>query len=326
MHWELAQHMKTVFMYSGQGSQYYQMGADLYASAPGFRRQLDSLDQIVREHFGWSVIDIVYDLSKTKIDPFREIDVSSAAIFMLEVCLTRHLRELGIKPDYLLGVSLGTFAAAETAGCYRAEDYLSKVIKAAQITRDTSPEGAMIAVLSHPEVLSTDGYMPGLCELAAVNFEGHFTISTLRENVARVTERLRQSNINYLELPISRPYHARWLDGSKDSLKAFHGAIDYGLPLLPLICSAACGPIDRFGVDEIWRVAREPIWFAKTALALDASKGPCRYIDIGPSGTLATFMKYLLPKTSRSEIVSLMSPMQNTNSNLQRLLSSRQAV
>lgn len=318
--------MKTVFMYSGQGSQYYQMGADLYASAPEFRRQLTALDQIVRDHFGWSVIDKVYDPSKTKIDAFREIDVTSAAIFMFEVCLTRYLQDLGIKPDCLLGASLGTFAAAETAGCYRAEDYLPKVIEAAQITRETSPEGAMIAVLSHPEVLSSDGCIPCLCELAAVNFEGHFTVSTVRDNVALVTERLRQQNIIFLELPTTRAYHARWLDGSKDFLKAFHNTIDYGPPLLPLICSAAGGPIDRFGADEIWRIAREPIWFAKTALALEARKGPCCYVDVGPSGTLATFMKYLLPATSRSKVVSLMSPMQDTNTNLERFLSSREAV
>lgn len=312
--------MKTVFMYSGQGSQYYQMGADLFERNRIFSASLESMDRTVRRSTGWSVLERVYDPARRKIDPMTDIELSSAAIYMYEIALTRVLQDNGIEPDCLLGASLGTFAAASVAGCYDAGDHVLQILEAARITRRTSPDGAMLAILSDSAPLIRDGMIPTWCELAAVNFATHFTVSTLRENLPWIAAYLAEREITSFELPTTRPYHSRWIDDTRAEMERFVERQSSGPPRLPLVCCATVGKIDRFGPREVWRVMREPIWFQKTALALE-SQGPFRYIDLGPSGTLANFLKYLLPCDSRSEIVTLMGPMQNSLANLARLLS-----
>lgn len=314
--------MKTVFMYSGQGSQYYQMGADLFERNCIFSASLESMDRTVRRSTGWSVLERVYDPARCKIDPMTDIELSSVAIYMYEIALTRVLQDAGIEPDCLMGASLGTFAAASVAGCHDAGDFVLQILEAARVTQSTSPDGAMLAILSDSAPLIRDGMIPTWCELAAVNFANHFTVSTLRENLPRIAAYLAEHKITSFELPTTRPYHSRWIDDTRAEMERFVERQSSAPASLPLVCCATVGKIDRLGPREVWRVMREPIWFQKTALAIE-SQGPCRYIDLGPSGTLANFLKYLLPRDSRSEIVTLMGPMQNAPANLARLLSQR---
>lgn len=96
-------------MYSGQGSQYYQMGKDLFDTEPIFRNEMQRLDALVRERLGVSVVDIIYDNNKRISDLFDRTLYTSPAIFMVEYAMTQTLVQKGVKPDYLLGTSLGEY-------------------------------------------------------------------------------------------------------------------------------------------------------------------------------------------------------------------------
>ncbi|RZK99055.1 MAG: acyltransferase domain-containing protein, partial [Rubrivivax sp.] len=82
--------MKKAFLFSGQGSQYYQMGRSLYQASPVFRGQLDALDEIASDLAGYSVRDLLYG-DKKRTDPFDQTSVAGVSICMIELALAATL-------------------------------------------------------------------------------------------------------------------------------------------------------------------------------------------------------------------------------------------
>jgi hypothetical protein len=81
-------------------------------------------------------------------------------------------------------------------------------------------------------------------------------------------------------------------------------------PRLTFVCCAAAQALSVLPEDFFWQVVRQPILFQPTVTRLEASDS-YRYIDVGPSGTLATFLKYCLKPTSTSTVQVTMSPFGN---------------
>jgi acyl transferase domain-containing protein len=134
-----------MFMFSGLGSQYYQMGRGLFTGHPGFRRLMQDMDAVVQDLTGESVIRTLYDPAYAKSDPFDSLLVSSAALFMVEYALAEAMIEVGMVPDGVLGVSLGAFAAATIAGCISRDESLEWIIRQSQIVQRCCGNGGMIA-------------------------------------------------------------------------------------------------------------------------------------------------------------------------------------
>ena len=105
----------VVFMFSGQGSQYYQMGRAFFDENPTFRRILLELDDVATPLLGRSIVDVLYNDGRRKDEPFNKLKLTSAAIFMVEYALAKTLMNDGIHPDCLLASSMGIYAAAAIA-------------------------------------------------------------------------------------------------------------------------------------------------------------------------------------------------------------------
>jgi acyl transferase domain-containing protein len=117
----MASPMRNVFMFSGQGSQYYQMGRALYEQGGTFARSMRAMDRIVQDLGCPSVVNALYG-DQPKGAPFDDLVLSHPAIFMVEFALSQTLLEMGIEPHLTLGVSLGSVAASVLAGGLRMEE------------------------------------------------------------------------------------------------------------------------------------------------------------------------------------------------------------
>ena len=142
----MLEHHRIVLMFSGQGSQYYQMGQAFFDGDARFRNTLLELDAIAKHSVGHSIVDVLYDKRRKKEEPFEAIKSTSAAIFMIEYALVRVLLDDGLKPDYLLAASMGLYAAAATAGALDPRDVLECISKASAVYEAHCPRGAMIAI------------------------------------------------------------------------------------------------------------------------------------------------------------------------------------
>src|SRR2546427_2386522 len=119
---------ETVFMFSGQGSQYFHMGRALYEDNDTFHCWMVRLDEIALRLSGVSVIETLYSDAHGKGDPFDRTLLTHPAIFMVEYSLAQSLMQAGVWPDMVLGVSLGSFAAAAVAGFVGVDDSLNAVV------------------------------------------------------------------------------------------------------------------------------------------------------------------------------------------------------
>jgi acyl transferase domain-containing protein len=295
-----------VFMFSGQGSHYYQMGRELFKQEPTFRKLLLDLDAIVRDMVGLSVVRSLYDDTRAKYDLFERVLLTNPAIFMVEFAMAQTLIERNITPDYALGVSMGSFAAAVIAGCIGPEEALTAVIKQADTIEKHCRRGGMIAILSDPRVYQ-DQALSSNCDIAAINFSSHFVVAARQDRLDIIESYLRDNHITFQRLPVSYAFHSRWIDEARDPFQAFLRRLSYKPARIPLVCCAGAAILTAIPDDYFWTTAREPIRFRDTIVNLE-SRGTYRYIDVGPSGSLATSVKYAVAPTSASEALSTLNP------------------
>src|SRR5215470_423920 len=308
----------TVFMFSGQGSQYFHMGRALYDDDDTFRDWMIRLDDIARGASGRSIIETLYSDARGKGDPFDRTLLTHPAIFMVEYSLAKSLMRAGVWPDIVLGVSLGSFAAAAVAGFISVEDALTAVTSQAIALEECCEPGGMIAVLADPALFAED-FLSGRSELAAVNFSSHFVVSARRAELAEIEAALTKLNICYQRLPVSIPFHSQWMDGAKNRFESFMRSIRLKRGRLPLACCDQATILSDLSGDYFWNVVRRQIRLRETIARLER-EGARRYIDLGPSGTLATFLKYVAPATTGSRAHAILTPYGFDRKNLAALL------
>jgi bacillaene synthase trans-acting acyltransferase len=309
---------QTVFMFSGQGSHYFRMGRELFDHDSVFREWLLRLDDLAADLCGERVIDAIY--SPGNRETFDRTLQTHPAIFMVEYALAQSLLHAGIEPDITLGASLGSFAAATLAGFLRVEDALAAVIQQAAAFEACCDPGGMIAVLAdHTSYVQP--YLREHSELAAINFSSHFVVSAPQGSLARIERSLAEREIISQRLPVSYAFHSQWIDDARAPFESHMSSMRRSPGTLPLACCREARLLTELSKDFFWRVVREPICFKDTIASLE-QRGACRYIDVGPAGTLATFTKYCLPPGSRSTAQAIMSPFGNERGNLAALLRS----
>ena len=309
----------TVFLFSGQGSQYFQMGKELFEQNGVFRDSMYRLDQIVRDLSGQSVIEAVYSPDSRKTDPFDRTLLTHPAILMVEYSLAQCLIVAGIVPNAVLGSSLGSFAAAAVAGCMAIEDAVAAVVQQAAAFESRCDAGGMLAVFAEPSLFE-QAFLREHSELAGVNFSSHFVISAPQHHFEPIEAGLRNRNIAFQRLPVSFAFHSKWIDAARVPIETFLQSIQTKSSRLPLVCCERAGILtDPPDGAYFWRLVRGQIRFRETIAQLER-EAPRRYIDVGPAGTLATFLKYGLPPSSTSTVHPLLTPFGQDRKNLAALI------
>ncbi len=297
---------KTAFLFSGQGAQYYQMGRGLYEADPTFRRWMEVMDAQAEPVLGASVLRELFG-PRGRAEPFEELRLTHPAIFMVEYALARTVMELGVTPDYTLGASLGTLVALAVSGHLSQQAALRIVLDQARVVEEHCPAGAMIAVMAEPRLYWSSPALRALSVVAGQSFASHFVLAMPLAHAREVEAALRAADATYQRLPVRYPFHSPWMDPVRDRLLEACSGHRLGEGERPLACCALGGVLTAPASDYFWRVAREPIDFIRTVAQLEAV-GPFDYVDLSPSGTLATFLKYQLGKEPASRFVAVMSP------------------
>lgn len=306
-------------MFSGQGSQYFQMGRELFKTNDIFHDWMTRLDTIAKKLTGDSVIGTLYSDASRKGDSFDRTLLTHPAIFMVEYALAQALIHAGVLPDMVLGASMGSFAAATVAGFIEVEDALASVVHQA-IALEECERGGMIAVLADPALFAED-FLSHRSELAAVNFSSHFVISARWNDLEEIEAALRKDNVGYQRLPVSSAFHSRWIDKAKAPFESFMRSIRYRQGSLSLGCCDQATVLNELPADYFWNVVRRPIRFRETIARLE-QLSVHRYIDVGPAGTLATFLKYAIPPNTKSTVHAILTPYGLDQKNLTTLLAS----
>ncbi len=208
-----------VFMYSGQGSQYYNMGRVLFEQEPVFRDWMLRLDQAASALIGESLLEKLYDGKRKITEVFDRTLFTHPAIYMVEIAMTQLLLANDIHPDYVMGESLGEFAAATTAGITDWETGLEMVIQQARTIEACCVEGGMLAVLGDISLYTDSIYLRERCELASVLHNSHFVLTGGKDAIGEIAEWLSRKQIMKEPLPVSHAFHSTLLHAAEDSVQ-----------------------------------------------------------------------------------------------------------
>lgn len=303
-------------MYSGQGSQYYGMAKKLYENNEVFRQWMSYLDKTVVAVGGYSIIEELYCSQKTMSDSFQAIQYTHPAIFMVEYSLTCMLLSLGIEPDYLIGSSLGEIVSLTVAGCETPEKMMEFVVKQALLFKEQCVAGGMITILDDYKDYLDGPILGSDVELVSVNYDKHFVLSGEEAGINRIERNLRKNEIGYLKLPVEYGFHSKSLDAVYCDFMGLTAKLNSVKTKTPVYSCAVAGMIDGFTGDTLWRIVRNSIEFNQTLKKVACSKDII-FIDLGPSGTLASFSKVILNRSD--DISSIISPFHKEEQNVMNI-------
>ena len=143
----------TVFVFSGQGSQWPGMGRALLDESPEFAQALQQCDESLRPHTGWSVSAVLRGDRNGNVPPLKHVDVVQPALFAMSIGLAAMWRSLGVEPAAVVGHSQGEVAAAVVAGALSLEEGARVVAVRSALLRRVAGTGGMAVVELPAEVV-----------------------------------------------------------------------------------------------------------------------------------------------------------------------------
>jgi bacillaene synthase trans-acting acyltransferase len=304
-------HLPVVFMFSGQGSQYLQMGRELYDRHPRFRMWMDHCDEIAQPLIGRSLCDILYR-GDDRSRPFDRLLHTNPALLAFEYSLAKVLMEAGAKPAYLLGYSLGELSAAIVGGALPLEQGLRFAIEYATLVEAESPPAQMLAVIDAPDLARTHADALDGCWVTARNFDRHQVVTGPVAAIQRLREALSREGVLHQVLAVNYGFHTAMQQALEPALLALARRLDFQPLRIPFVSCRDGAVYDRDtdpGVwpQHLWSTFRHPVAFDATVRGL-LQRGEFHFVDVGPSGTLATFVKYLLPVGSGASFGDVANP------------------
>lgn len=307
---KMARDLNIVFMFSGQGSQYRAMGSELFTYNRAFRSSIEMAESIMMEETGRSLIkEVFYESEKI----FDDLIVTHPAIVAIEIAMINVMADMDIVPNVVFGCSLGEFAAAVAAGVWSPQEALKASIEQARIIEQCVVTGGMTAVLSKRTDELTLAMEQSEIFLASDNFNEHFTISGTTINLEKFELLLKKLRITYQRLPIKFPFHTHHVDAARPRNEAHDSKIlgsaskaHLYSPLHEKVMFTLTSP------GYLWDAIRWPFNCSKVCRAMEDHYGPCLYIDLGPSGTMASFVKYNLSSSNHQSITHpVLTPFKN---------------
>jgi acyl transferase domain-containing protein len=200
----------VVFLFSGQGSQYANMGREIYENEPIFRQTLDLCAQKLLPQLGLDLREALYP-AESQIDKSAELLnqtwLTQPALFALEYSLARWWMSLGVEPRAMVGHSIGEYVAASIAGVFSLEDALAITAFRGRLMYDL-PSGAMLAVPLTAEEIHTNGAL----SLAAVNDPRLCVVSGPTPDIAKLEESLAKQSVSCRRLHTSHAFHSAMMD------------------------------------------------------------------------------------------------------------------
>ncbi len=219
----------VAFLFPGQGSQYPRMGAQLYASEPAFRAAFDIVADLLQPDLGLDLRDAVFSGNEEEL---RQTRITQPAIFATGYALAQMWLSFGLRPDALLGHSVGEYVAATLAGIFTVEDAARLVAARARLVQ-AQPGGAMLAVRLGES--DAQEFVSEQLSIAAINSTRLCVLSGPAEAIAAVEAELAARNVSARRLATSHAFHSAMVAPVVAPFTEMVRAVRLGSPQIPFV-------------------------------------------------------------------------------------------
>jgi len=228
---------KVAFLFPGQGSQYVNMGRELYEREPLFRSEVDRCCDLLRASLDLDLRSLLFpeaDHAEQATEQLTQTRFTQPALFVIEYGLAKLLMTYGIQPDGMVGHSIGEYVAACLAGVFGLEDALALVSERGRLMQQMAPGSMLGVLLSEPEtraLLETAAHL----SIAAVNAPSTCVVSGPTPEVDRFEKMLEERGVPCRRLHTSHAFHSEMMEPILDPFRAAVRRVKLNEPSLPYL-------------------------------------------------------------------------------------------
>ncbi|WP_173426516.1 type I polyketide synthase [Chryseobacterium angstadtii] len=224
---------EVVFVFPGQGSQYFKMGEQLYHQEEGFRKYVDEGFRILNKRFNIDYAQILgYNNSSADPELMNQTQYTQPLLFVIEYALAQWLIDLGIQPSLMIGHSLGEYVAACISGVFSFEEGVLLVAERA-LLMNKAPFGKMMAV--NTSYQNIKDWVPDTISVAAVNSDKITVLSGKEKDIDEFFTFLNEKNISCAILKTSHAFHSYLMEDVAEEFGNLFSGINLSKPQIPYI-------------------------------------------------------------------------------------------
>jgi acyl transferase domain-containing protein/NADPH:quinone reductase-like Zn-dependent oxidoreductase/acyl carrier protein len=281
------------FVFSGNGAQFAGMGRLALARSAPFRAGMRAVDAALAPLLGWSPLARLQD-GATEAE-LADTDVAQPLLFAIQAASLRALAAQGLRPDIVLGHSVGEVAAAHAAGLLDLAAAARLVVarsRQQQLTRGQGRMAALGATAEEAAALLAEAGVAAQVEIAALNGPAAVTLAGAAAALDRVRAAAEARRLVYKALDLDYAFHSAAMDGVREGLLSDLLGLAARPGRVPMV-STVTGellPADAAGPVYWWRNLRQPVHF-EPAVRTAIARGARLFLEIGPHPVLQSYLR-----------------------------------
>jgi phthiocerol/phenolphthiocerol synthesis type-I polyketide synthase E len=305
---------RLAWLFSGQGTQYAGMGARLYQAEPVFRDVVNRCADILVHEVGTDIRRLLFAAGPDRAaadDHLGRTAFTQPALFTVEYALAQLWQSWGVRPDAMLGHSVGEYVAATVAGVFELPDALRLVALRGRLMEEL-PSGAMLAVQCAEQDLA--GRLPDELAIAAVNGPGAVVVAGTADAVDHYAQRLAADGIGSRKLRTSHAFHSPMMEPILDRFTLAVARTPRSAPRLRFLSNRTGDWItaEQAADPEYWAGhLRETVRFGDCVARLLAD-GDWVFLECGPGRQLAGLVRMQAGRASTT-LPSLPGPVEKND-------------
>ena len=288
---------KVAFLFPGQGSQSVGMGKDLYESFEAAKNVFDTANKTLNK----SITTICFEGPEEDLK--QTVNTQPSIVTMSIAAMETLKSELGIKPDFVAGHSLGEYCAMYTAGVMSLENTLRAIQKRADLMGATKG-GSMAAVLNASEEQLKqgleEGSKVGYVDVANYNSPAQVVITGADNAVKAASDWLLANGVRrVVPLPVSGAFHSKFMENAGNEFESFISNFELNDATIPVITNVDA-EVTTSSEDFKAKMPRQiysSVHWTQTIQKM-IEEGVDTFIEIGPGKVLAGLNKKIAPEAT----------------------------
>jgi acyl transferase domain-containing protein/acyl carrier protein len=312
----------VVFMFSGQGAQYVNMALELYQTEPTFREQVDICSELLKPHLGLDLRHVLFpskELTEVATQQITQTAIAQPALFVIEYALAKLWMEWGVRPQAMIGHSIGEYVAACLANVFSLEDALALVTARGQLMQQL-PSGAMLSVPLPEKKVQT--LLGKELSLAAVNGPSFCVVSGITEAVEALEKDLAQQGVECRRLHTSHAFHSKMMEPILETFTEQVKKVSLNPPEIAYVSNVSGTWITAAEATnpEYWaNHLRSTVRFADGVQQF-LNESEQILLEVGPGRTLSTLARQHPNKAAQQVVLSSLRHPQDRQSDVAFLL------